>query len=103
MKSIILLFSFFISLSFFACVDDSSSIGAKWVQSSFLNEQMDTLVTQVSSEFEREIAEKQRLIDEMSANRQQDAEAAQQQVELLIQCREQLQHLAKQALYEVQS
>ena len=68
-----------------------------------LNEQMDTLVTQVSSEFEREIAEKQRLIDEMSASRQQDAEAAQQQVELLIQCREQLQQLAKQALYEVQS
>ena len=31
------------------------------------------------------------------------ARAAQQQVELLIQCREQLQQLAKQALYEVQS
>ena len=68
-----------------------------------LNEQMDTLVTQVSSEFEREIGEKQRLIDEMTANRQQGTEAAQQQVELLIQCREQLQQLAKQALYEVQS
>ena len=68
-----------------------------------LHEQMNTLVTQVSSEFEREIGEKQRLIDEMIANRQQDAEAAQQQLELLIQCREQLQQLAKQALYEVQS
>lgn len=68
-----------------------------------LHEQMNTLVTQVSSEFEREIGEKQRLIDEMTANRQQDTEAAQQQVELLIQCREQLQQLAKQALYEVQS
>ncbi|WP_133144998.1 hypothetical protein [Pseudomonas fragi] len=60
-------------------------------------------MTQVSSEFEREIGEKQRLIDEMIANSQQDAEAAQQQLELLIQCREQLQQLAKQALYEVQS
>jgi len=68
-----------------------------------LHEQMNTLVTQVSSEFEREIGEKQRLIDEMTGNRQQDTEAAQQQVELLIQCREQLQQLAKQALYEVQS
>ena len=68
-----------------------------------LHEQMNTLVTQVSSEFEREIGEKQRLIDEMIANRQHDAEAAQQQLELLIQCREQLQQLAKQALYEVQS
>jgi len=68
-----------------------------------LHEQMNTLVTQVSSEFEREIGEKQRLIDEMIANRQHDAEAAQQQRELLIQCREQLQQLAKQALYEGQS
>ena len=68
-----------------------------------LHEQMNTLVTQVSSEFEREIGEKQRLIDEMIANRQHDAETAQQQLELLIQCREQLQQLAKQALYEVQS
>ena len=68
-----------------------------------LHEQMNTLVTQVSSEFEREIGEKQRLIDEMTGNRQQDTEAAQQQLELLIQCREQLQQLAKQALYEVQS
>lgn len=68
-----------------------------------LNEQMDTLVTQVSSEFEREIGEKKRLIDEITANRQQDSEATQQQVELWIQCREQLQQLAKQALYEVQS
>ena len=56
MKSIILLFSFFISLSFFACVDDSSSIGAKWVQSSFLNEQMDTCTVLLSTVLSDSIA-----------------------------------------------
>ena len=67
-----------------------------------LNEQMDAMVGQISSEFEREIGEKQTLIDEMNSTRHQDAEAAEQKVALLTRTREQLQQLAKTALYEAQ-
>lgn len=67
-----------------------------------LNEQMDAMVGQISSEFEREIGEKQTLIDEMTSTRNQDAEAAEQKVALLTRTREQLQQLAKTALYEAQ-
>lgn len=67
-----------------------------------LNEQMDAMVGQISSEFEREIGEKQTLIDEMTSTRHQDAEAAEQQVALLTRTREQLQQLAKKTLYEAQ-
>ena len=67
-----------------------------------LNEQMDAMVGQISSEFEREIGEKQTLIDEMTSTRHQDAEAAEQKVALLTRTREQLQQLAKTALYEAQ-
>ncbi|PRA17193.1 MULTISPECIES: dynamin family protein [Pseudomonas] len=68
-----------------------------------LNEQMDAMVSQISSEFEREIAQKQTLIDQMTATRHDDTAAAEQQIELLTRAREQLQVLAKKALYEVQS
>lgn len=67
-----------------------------------LAEQMQVLVTQVSVEFEREIGEKQKLIDELVATRNHDAEAADHQIALLTHAREQLQQLAKQALYESQ-
>ena len=67
-----------------------------------LAEQMEVLVTQVSVEFEREIGEKQKLIDELVASRNHDAEAAEHQIALLTRAREQLQQLAKQALYESQ-
>ena len=67
-----------------------------------LAEQMEVLVTQVSVEFEREIGEKQKLIDELVATRNHDAEAADHQIALLTHAREQLQQLAKQALYESQ-
>lgn len=67
-----------------------------------LNEQMDAMVGQISSEFEREIGEKQTLIDEMTSTRHQDAEAAEQKVAHLTRTREQLQQLAKTALYEAQ-
>jgi hypothetical protein len=67
-----------------------------------LAEQMEVLVTQVSVEFEREIGEKQKLIDELVASRNHDAEAAEHQIALLTYAREQLQQLAKQALYESQ-
>lgn len=67
-----------------------------------LAEQMEVLVTQVSVEFEREIGEKQKLIDELVASRNHDAEAAEHQIALLSRAREQLQQLAKQALYESQ-
>lgn len=67
-----------------------------------LNEQMDAMVGQISSEFEREIGEKQTLIDEMTSTRHQDAEAAEQKVALLTRTREQLQQLAKTTLYEAQ-
>ncbi|HHK3747662.1 TPA: dynamin family protein, partial [Pseudomonas aeruginosa] len=68
-----------------------------------LNEQIDALVTQVSSEFEREISEKQSLIDELASNRQQNAQAAEQQVEHLTRVREALQKLASDTLYELQA
>lgn len=65
-----------------------------------LAEQMDVLVTQVGAEFGHEIGEKQKLIDELVTTRNQDAEAAGHQIALLSSAREQLQQLAKQALYE---
>lgn len=65
-----------------------------------LAEQMDVLVTQVGAEFSHEIGEKQKLIDELVTTRNQDAEAAGHQIALLSSAREQLQQLAKQALYE---
>ncbi|MGU0874452.1 dynamin family protein [Pseudomonas aeruginosa] len=67
-----------------------------------LNEQMDALVAQVSSEFEREISEKQSLIDDLVNNRQQDAQVAEQQIEHLTRIRESLQKLATDTLYESQ-
>lgn len=68
-----------------------------------LNEQIDALVTQVSSEFEREISEKQSLINELASNRQQNAHAAEQQIEHLTRVRESLQKLASETLYELQA
>ncbi|MDH1238998.1 dynamin family protein [Stutzerimonas stutzeri] len=68
-----------------------------------LNEQIDALVTQVSSEFEREISEKQSLINELASNRQQNAHAAEQQIEHLTRVREALQKLASETLYELQA
>lgn len=65
-----------------------------------LAEQMDVLVTQVGAEFGHEIGEKQKLIDELVTTRNQDAEAVGHQIALLSSAREQLQQLAKQALYE---
>lgn len=70
---------------------------------SLLNEQIDALVAQVSSEFEREIGEKQSLINEMTSSRQQNAQAAEQQIEHLTRIREALQKLASEILYEVQA
>ncbi|WP_313285950.1 dynamin family protein [Stutzerimonas kunmingensis] len=68
-----------------------------------LNEQIHALVTQVSSEFEREISEKQSLINELASNRQQNAHAAEQQIEHLTRVREALQKLASETLYELQA
>lgn len=65
-----------------------------------LAEQMDVLVTQVGAEFGHEIVEKQKLINELVTTRNQNAEAAGYQIALLSSAREQLQQLAKQALYE---
>lgn len=68
-----------------------------------LNEQMDALVAQVSSEFEREIREKQNLINELASNRQQNAQVAEQQMEHLTRVKEALQKLASDTLYELQA
>lgn len=68
-----------------------------------LNEQIDALVAQVSSEFEREIGEKQILINELTSNRQQNAKADEQQIEHLTRVRETLQKLASDTLYELQA
>lgn len=65
-----------------------------------LSEQLDALVTQVSGEFEREISEKQKMIDEVTSNRQQNALAAEQQIAHLTQVRETLQKLASETLYQ---
>jgi hypothetical protein len=64
-----------------------------------LNEQLDRLVVQVSAEFEHEIGEKQRIIDELASSRYQDGQVAEQQVAHLTHVREELQRLAKNALY----
>ncbi|MBU6993506.1 dynamin family protein [Ferrovum myxofaciens] len=66
---------------------------------SLLNEQLDRLVVQVSAEFEHEIVEKQRIIDELASSRYQDGQVAEQQVAHLTHVREELQRLAKNALY----
>lgn len=68
-----------------------------------LSEQMDALVTQVSSEFEREISEKQSVINDISSNRQQTAQAAEQQIEHLTRVGEALRKLASETLYELQA
>ena len=68
-----------------------------------LNEQIDGLVAQISNEFEREIGEKQSLINELASNRQQNAQAADQQIEHLSRIREALQKLASDTLYELQA
>lgn len=68
-----------------------------------LSEQIDALVAQVSSEFEREIGEKQSLINELASNRQQSDQATEQQIEHLTLVREALQKLASETLYELQA
>lgn len=65
-----------------------------------LNEQLDGLVAQVSAEFEREIGEKQRIIDELMSGRHLDGQAKEQQVAHLLSVREELQGLAKETLYK---
>jgi len=65
-----------------------------------LSEQLDALVTQVSGEFEREISEKQKMIDEITINRQQNALASEHQIAQLTQVRETLQKLATDTLYQ---
>lgn len=67
-----------------------------------LNEQLDGLVAQVSAEFEREIGEKQRIIDELVSSRHQDNQLTEKKVAHLTHAREELQRLAKNALYEPQ-
>lgn len=67
-----------------------------------LKEQMDALVAQVSSEFEREISDKQSLINELTSNRHENAQASEQQIEHLTRVRESLQKLASDTLYEIQ-
>lgn len=64
-----------------------------------LNEQLDRLVVQVSAEFEQEIDGKQRIIDELASSRYQDGQVAEQQVAHFTHVREELQRLAKNALY----
>ncbi|MEJ7138855.1 dynamin family protein [Amphibiibacter pelophylacis] len=64
-----------------------------------LAEQMEVMVAQVSIEFEREIGEKQKLIDELVTGRSDDTELAKLQIATLIHAREQIQQLAKQTLY----
>lgn len=66
-----------------------------------LKEQMDALVAQVSSEFEREIGDKQILINELTSNRNENAQASEQQIEHLTRVRESLQKLASDTLYEI--
>ena len=65
-----------------------------------LAEQLDGLVAQVSAEFEREIGEKQRIIDELMSSRHQDGQAKEPQVARLLSVREELQGLAKETLYK---
>lgn len=49
MKSILLLFPFLLFLAFSSCLDESSTIGGKWVESSFLNVQTDTCTVLLST------------------------------------------------------
>lgn len=49
MKSILVLFSLFLFLSFSSCLDESSAIGGKWVESSFRNVQTDSCTVSLST------------------------------------------------------
>lgn len=49
MKSLLTLFYIFILYSFFSCIDDSSTVGGKWVESSFRNVQTDTCTVSLST------------------------------------------------------
>lgn len=49
MKSILSLFTVFLFLSFSSCVDESSSLGGKWIESSFRNVQTDSCTVLLST------------------------------------------------------
>ncbi len=68
---------------------------------SLLHEQLDAVVEQVGASFEHEIAEKQRIIDELSSSLDRDAEALEQRAVRLNKARESLQRLATEELYGV--
>jgi methyl-accepting chemotaxis protein len=64
-----------------------------------LKEQLDSMVAQISAEFEREIGEKQKVIDELVASSDQNSQVTEQQILRLEQVRKDIQRLAKSALY----
>lgn len=64
-----------------------------------LNEQLDGLVAQIGAEFEREIGEKQKIIDGLMSSRHHDCQVAEKHCAHLTYVREELQRLAKNALY----
>ena len=64
-----------------------------------LKEQLEVLVAQISQEFEREIKDKQRVIDELVSKRNENEQTRLEQLATLTAAREELQHLAKHTLY----
>lgn len=64
-----------------------------------LKEQLEVLVAQISQEFEREIKDKQRVIDELVSKRNENEQTRLEQLATLSAAREELQHLAKHTLY----
>ncbi len=64
-----------------------------------LNAQLDNLVAQVSAEFEHEIGEKQKIINELQSNRSKDSQIIERQIAEFLDVRERLQLLAKGTLY----
>ena len=65
-----------------------------------MNEQLNTLINQISDKFECEIAEKQRIIDEQTANRDQLGQSIEQQIDRLLEIKEELQQLASNSIYQ---
>lgn len=64
-----------------------------------LSEQLESMIAQISAEFEREIVEKQQIIQRFQSDKQVDNSTTEYDIMRMVKIKEQLQQLAKSVLY----
>lgn len=64
-----------------------------------LSEQLESMIAQISAEFERDIVEKQQIIQRLQSDKQGDNNTTEYDIMRLVKIKEQLQQLAKTVLY----